>query len=215
MNLRDKLPYFLKYAQEKSDEKFETALVFDGNSYIDTGMPITANSKLEVDFQSDKAVGETFESIFGAQANTSGVKRLSCIITSTNAATRFVLSSDAYINIADHDINFTDVADANNRHIYGIDVNTVTAYIDSQTYTGIKYNTQYTSNYSVYIMARNNIGVATNFAKGKLYGVKHWEGDELVQDLRPHVDQNGVPCMYDTVSKKCLYNQGTGDLTVV
>ena len=27
----------------------------------------------------------------------------------------------------------------------------------------------------------------------------------------PCLDENGVPCMYDTISKQTFYNQGTGE----
>ena len=182
---------------------------FDGNSYIDMAMLSTPTSKWEVDCQSNKAVGEGFQSIFGAQSSTS-YNRLSCIIISTNASARFVLSGSA-ISIADKDINFDTVADANNRHVYGVDVKNCKAYVDEIEIFGNQYN-DLSTNVSVYIMARNSAGTASNFAKGKLYGAKHWEDDILKQDLRPCIDPKGVVCMYDMVTKKYFYNQGTGTL---
>lgn len=44
----------------------------------------------------------------------------------------------------------------------------------------------------------------------RLYYWKVYNGDILVQDLRPCLDTEGIPCVYDEVSKKYLYNQGTG-----
>ena len=38
-----------------------------------------------------------------------------------------------------------------------------------------------------------------------------WENDVLVRDMIPCLDNNGIPCMYDTVSGKTFYNQGTGE----
>ena len=35
--------------------------------------------------------------------------------------------------------------------------------------------------------------------------------DELIMDLLPCLDKNGKPCMFDTVSKKPFYNEGTGE----
>lgn len=35
--------------------------------------------------------------------------------------------------------------------------------------------------------------------------------DELIMNLLPCLDKNGKPCMYDTVSKKPFYNEGTGE----
>ena len=48
----------------------------------------------------------------------------------------------------------------------------------------------------------------------KCYSFKTWnENNTLVQDLRPCLDTKGVPCMYDKVSKKYFYNQGTGSFS--
>lgn len=46
----------------------------------------------------------------------------------------------------------------------------------------------------------------------RLYGfiIKN-ANDELIMNLLPCLDKNGKPCMFDTVSKKPFYNQGTGE----
>ena len=178
-------------------------LEFDGTKYIDTGMLSTPTSKWEADFQSDKAVGETFHAIFGAQtvSSTGGASyRVSCIIISANTCARYVLSGTS-ISISDKDVGFSSVADANNRHVYGIDVKSYTAYVDSATIKGTTV-ANLSTEYPVYIMARNGNGTATNCAKGKLYGFKHWEDDVLVQDLIPVKRSDGVKCMYDRVENK-------------
>lgn len=43
-----------------------------------------------------------------------------------------------------------------------------------------------------------------------VYYFKTYKGKDLIQDLRPCLDPNGEPCMYDTVSKQYYHNQGTG-----
>ena len=53
----------------------------------------------------------------------------------------------------------------------------------------------------------------TNGFWGKIYSCKHYNGDELIQDLVPCIDSSGVPCMYDLVGKTALYNQGAGSFT--
>lgn len=35
--------------------------------------------------------------------------------------------------------------------------------------------------------------------------------EELIMNLLPCLDKNGTPCMFDTVSRKPFYNQGTGE----
>ena len=49
--------------------------------------------------------------------------------------------------------------------------------------------------------------------QGRIYSCKHYSGDELVQDFVPCLDTEGVPCMFDFVSQKPFYNQGTGSFT--
>ena len=46
----------------------------------------------------------------------------------------------------------------------------------------------------------------------RLYGfsIKNAKA-EFIMNLLPCLDKNGTPCMFDTVSKKPFYNQGTGE----
>ena len=48
-------------------------------------------------------------------------------------------------------------------------------------------------------------------AKLKLYKLEIYRGEELSLNLIPSLDTQGTPCLYDTVSKKAFYNQGTGE----
>lgn len=47
------------------------------------------------------------------------------------------------------------------------------------------------------------------------YYIYYWKvydaNNQLIQDLRPCLDKDGTPCMYDTVSQQYFYNQGTGE----
>ena len=181
----------------------------DGGQYIDTGVNGTSNSKWEVDFQSSKQVGETFQSIFGAQRSN---ERLSTIIIGANTATRFVLRKGASVSISDQDINFTNIADSNSRHIYGIDIKNFTAYVDDNSITGSTVD-GLTTPISVYILARNDNGTASNFAKGKLYGAKIYNNADLLRNFIPVLDPEEVPAMLDTVENKLYYNQGSGKFT--
>ncbi len=67
------------------------------------------------------------------------------------------------------------------------------------------------SKLTMYLMARNNNGVAGNFFKGRIYGFKIYENNILVLNLIPVLDDNKVPCFYDKISNELLYNKGTGE----
>ena len=47
--------------------------------------------------------------------------------------------------------------------------------------------------------------------QGKVYSVELCQDDIKILDLIPCIDNNNKPCMYDTVSKKTYYNEGTGE----
>lgn len=57
----------------------------------------------------------------------------------------------------------------------------------------------------------NNSDVVNYFApRSLLWYARLLVNDVVVRDLIPCLDTNSVPCMYDTVSGKTFYNQGTG-----
>lgn len=56
-------------------------------------------------------------------------------------------------------------------------------------------------------------GVSGAYFQGRIYSCKHYSGDKLIQDFQPCLDTNGVPCMFDLVSRKPFYNVGTGSFT--
>lgn len=56
-------------------------------------------------------------------------------------------------------------------------------------------------------------GVSGAYFRGRIYSCKHYSGDELIQDFVPCLDTEGVPCMFDLVSRKSFYNKGTGSFT--
>lgn len=63
----------------------------------------------------------------------------------------------------------------------------------------------------MYLFANNKYNTAQLPMIGRIWYFKIYDNNELVGDLIPALDENGTPCMYDTVSKKTYYNQGTGE----
>ena len=56
-------------------------------------------------------------------------------------------------------------------------------------------------------------GVNGIYFTGRIYSCKHYSSDELIQDFVPCLDTEGVPCMFDFVSRNSFYNVGTGSFT--
>ena len=46
---------------------------------------------------------------------------------------------------------------------------------------------------------------------GKLYYFKIYDNNELVRNMIPVLDKNGIACMYDKVNSKFYYNSGAGE----
>lgn len=184
-----------------------------GTQFIDTGYKSTPLSKWEVDFQSEKTVGSTLESIFGAQSTvgTRYISRMSSIIVSANTSTRYVLASPtAEVSISARDINFATVTDANKRYKYSVDVKNYKASRDSDVIQGSAVK-NLTTDYNVSIMARCTNGEYQDIARGKLYGAKHWEDDIISQNLRPaRRKSDRTVGLYDIITGRFLTNAGTG-----
>ena len=53
----------------------------------------------------------------------------------------------------------------------------------------------------------------TDKSKSQIYYCRFYENGRLVCDMRPCLDTDGVPCMFDLVSQKPFYNVGTGSFT--
>lgn len=43
-----------------------------------------------------------------------------------------------------------------------------------------------------------------------IYSCQIYDNGTLVRDFKPYYDPNGIPCLYDTVSRSYFYNSGTG-----
>lgn len=69
------------------------------------------------------------------------------------------------------------------------------------TYSANEYNSM------PYLFAVNRVETRQH-GKSRIYSCKMVTNNSLVVDLIPALDPNGRPCMYDTVSKKPLYNSG-------
>lgn len=70
----------------------------------------------------------------------------------------------------------------------------------------------FTEFYNIYLFTWNNAGIADNRRfQGKVYEFKIYDNDVLIQHLIPVLDSENTPCMYDKVTQKFYYNNGTGD----
>lgn len=65
---------------------------------------------------------------------------------------------------------------------------------------------------NLWIFVRNSPYV-DGYARMKLYSCAMYDGGKKIRDFKPCLDADGVPCLYDLISKTAFYNQGSGSFT--
>lgn len=106
----------------------------------------------------------------------------------------------------------------NNTTVNTIDGKRHTVVLSNEVYTidGINQvlpnRGTFTKFYNIYLFTWNNSDIAdTRRFQGKVYEFKIYDNDVLIQHLVPVLDSENTPCMYDKVTQKFYYNNGTGD----
>lgn len=65
--------------------------------------------------------------------------------------------------------------------------------------------------YDIYLFTWNNANTADDRGfSGKAYDFRIYDRDVLIQHLVPVLDSNNTPCMFDKITQKFYYNNGTG-----
>lgn len=196
--LRTKLPFFLAYAQKLHKPTFLEYVEFDGNSWIDTGYVPSSNTRVvgKVSFtQWHPTAGANY--VFGVFENDAN---FGLNVGSNRALMNVPWGASAGVAFSNDNVF---------GHVYSFDISKNGAYIDDVLkLTASQLSATFTATKSFFVGWSN--GTSTQKLIGKIYPIKIYENDILMQDLRPALDPNGKVCIYDTVSKQYLYNKGTG-----
>ena len=163
-----------------------------GTQYIDTGLSISSNIKIEIKFQS-------FVSgwLLGATDGSNG--RWGATPTQTSLiwySKKTSVTDETYYN--PNGINIAEFDYANGMTINGHYL----PFASQQSYGNV-------SNHHLYIFFAD--GSSVNIQSHAVYYFKIYNNNVLVRDFIPVIDSNAVPCMYDKVESKFYYNAGTGD----
>ena len=165
-----------------------------GTQYIDIGLKVSNKTKVEL-------VGKQYTSA----SSLFGVNPLFVITSSQSTDRKKQLCRFRYNNTTqDTDVNILELSkitfDKNKGYINDVLLATFTETTFSSTYNAILFGRRI-----------NSSGALEELAQQRIDYFKMWENDVLVRDMIPCLDNNGTPCMYDTVSGKTFYNQGTGE----
>ena len=84
-------------------------------------------------------------------------------------------------------------------------------YVDGQQKgSGSTQDVSKYSKSSIYVFCTHRGGEAKYNASMRLYELQMYNGDTLIRDFIPILDENNVAYLYDKVEKKFYYNSGTG-----
>lgn len=201
MNLRNRLPFFLAYAQKPRKPTFLEYVEFDGKSYIDTGYYPNEQTYAEYTFEVYGA--SNYQGLFGSRKDQTAEGYVFDVFIRNANYLRIDWGAHIGNEFTSYSLNTKYTMKAGLGEVY-LDDTLV------KTYTVLATGT---SPYSIYLGNINDAGKPyTSGSLQKVYGFKAYENNALLQDLRPALDPRGVVCFYDTVSGQYFYNQGTGEL---
>lgn len=166
----------------------------DGTQYINTGVTLTNNHSVEIDYQLTSA-SQNRKGIFGG------------LVTNGSRFGALLSPSNNYLEFGYGSTNVwyqTGLPDTK-RHIMKQQKNLL--YFDGAliyTFETATFTQSFTAplgnfNYTNY-----------NPASAKYYSSKWWDNDTLVRDYLPAIDENGVGFMFDRVTHTIFDNAGTG-----
>lgn len=179
-----------KLVYQAGEPIFLDYVIFDGNSWIDTGIKYqTCTAEITVKYYEDN-------------------KRM-LNGWSDQAGCYWGMYTDGRLELGNTYLNNTNLREKTTVNIsLDTSTNTLTATVNGESISRSGTG----SSRSYWIGATTS----TSSAKvvGVVYGSKFWNVEgEVIKDLRPCIDTKGTVCFYDLVTKKYFYNQGTGTLT--
>lgn len=166
-----------------------------GTQYIDLGYYPNQNTKVETNVNILSHNVSTINYLFGVYDST----RSFAVYYSNSSHGWGVLCGTVDNNanvVYKKNIKQKVEFDRNNLSINGTSIYTVGS------------TTTFTSTKTMYLFWGN--GTSNHQSISRVYDFKIYENDNIIMNLIPALDSNGTPCMYDTVSGKTFYNQGTG-----
>ena len=178
-----------------------------GKQYINTGIivnPSTDESRL--DYMNLKKLGESFQVPLGnATLDVKGNLTLGWYFYIGQKSNFAFLNGKMATNVTvtDYTIDYGRRAK--------IVLSSQFGSVDSEIFNAPTDNK--TSDNPLTIFKRNvgKEGASTEaYAHGRVFSFSHTRSGKVMINLVPCLDNTGIPCMYDTVSKQPFYNQGTG-----
>lgn len=178
---------------EKQTKKYNRELLYlesTKKQWIDTG--IVPNTTVDFEFKGATTVNNETGWIAGVPTWIGIHEKMGTVaITQTS-------SGQTYNSVNTNEV-FTIGLFGNKAYFNGVETNTIARKTPYQNYTLFLFAYHHTD-------GNGSINSAI-----RLYSFKMWDNGTLVRDFIPVADLNDEPCLFDKVSEKCFYNQGTGE----
>lgn len=167
-----------------------------GTQWIDTGVVLTNNHSVEIDYKITEAQ-QARKGLFGGLTSKATARYGSLLSPTTNYLEHGYGAGNIYYQ--------TELPDTK-RHLLKQENNKV--YIDNILI--------YTFNEATFTLdATAPLGNFnyTNYtpAKARYYSSRWWNGNVLIRDFIPVLDNNMKPCWYDNITGQFFYNKGSGE----
>lgn len=179
-----------------------------GSQRIDTGVKSSASVGMSADFclvdtRSNQNLAQTY-------SDPERYQLMALMVSSSGSPDRTVWFVCGYLNA----MQYFKKADTD-RHVFHFNADgQYTVEMD-----GIQYAKADPSKTTFPEDARNlwlfvrNSPYVDGYAYMKLYACSIYDGGVKIRDFKPCLDADGVPCLYDLISKTAFYNQGRGSFT--
>ena len=172
-----------------------------GTQYIDTGVAMTSNTSAGIDFQLTSIITSAHNSIITSYVDNVGT---GFVFAQRSNTSNFAFAfGDQW--------NSTEISADLLKHTARINIDGK-CYFDDQVVVDTVGSIGLSSNRNILLCGWQN-GDTTNvsrFGYLKIYSCKIWKENILVRDFIPILDENNIPCLYDSIEKKFYYNAGTG-----
>lgn len=171
-----------------------------GTQWIDTGIIPNNETGVKLEFSIKTPAGDTFR--FGCRQDSGNTR----FVIGTSPISLYAGFGGVIEASPTHDtfVGRRNVAQLNflNSRVFKTNIGTIGS--------GLEDISDITFTYPLIMFGRNSAGSVSANAQ-TVYACQISQGSELVRDFIPVVDMNGVACMYDKVSNKLFYSQGTED----
>lgn len=177
-----------------------------GSQWIEMGVAPNQNTKAVLKIKINKFNGINGFSLIGSRTDSNSNDQFTTYLDDYNS-TRFLFRVDGQTQA----ISWTGLT---TDKIYTVTLSGTEMKAELEDGTTVFSKTfsvsDFTSTVTMALFRAKNVSGA--YFQGRIYGCKHYN-NKLIQDFQPCLDANGVPCMFDFVSRNSFYNAGTGSFT--